>query len=98
MCKVKLGGAPTFLSACWVPPRQGKPFFGFADGGVEYLSDEFFRLYRAGLALHNGFLHLPGNVRRVQRPVVSIGNLTVGGSATVTFYWGQNSNNWSRAR
>jgi len=37
-------------------------------------------LYRAGLALHNGFLRLPGNVRRVPRPVVSIGNLTVGGT------------------
>ena len=29
--------------------RQGRPFFGFTDGGVEYLSEEFFRLYRAGL-------------------------------------------------
>jgi len=29
--------------------QQGKPFFGFADHGVEYMSDEFFRLYRLAL-------------------------------------------------
>lgn len=37
-------------------------------------------LYRGGLALHNFRLRLPGSVRRVATPIVSIGNLTVGGT------------------
>ena len=37
-------------------------------------------LYRGGLALHNFRLRLPGSVRRATTPVVSIGNLTVGGT------------------
>lgn len=30
--------------------KQAKPFFSLMDSGIEYLSDGFFRLYRAGLA------------------------------------------------
>jgi tetraacyldisaccharide 4'-kinase len=37
-------------------------------------------LYRGGLALHNVRLRLPGSIRRIATPVVSVGNLTVGGT------------------
>jgi tetraacyldisaccharide 4'-kinase len=45
-------------------------------GGLAVLA----ALYRAGLAAHNLRLRLPGAVRRAPCPVVSVGNLTVGGT------------------
>jgi tetraacyldisaccharide 4'-kinase len=49
---------------------------GLARAGLTILS----LLYRAGLAFVNLRLRLPGAVRRIARPVISVGNLTVGGT------------------
>jgi len=57
--------------------QRGGLFFDLARGGLLALSMP----YLAAVTLRNAFYdYVPGRVRKVDRPVISVGNITVGGS------------------
>jgi len=68
--------------------RREQAWMGLVSGRERGLSAALARgglwvlavFYRIGLAVVNLRLRLPGGVRRIARPVLSIGNLTVGGT------------------
>ncbi|MCX5655460.1 MAG: tetraacyldisaccharide 4'-kinase [Planctomycetota bacterium] len=72
-------GSSTRHREAWLAIVSGErrgPAAALARGGLALLAG----LYRAALALRDIWFRLPGAARRASRPVVSVGNLTVGGT------------------